>query len=176
MRINLYLIFGILFIQACACNQHNKKVAEKDLGQYKEPLVNVNKTLVNIDAERITAYGKRYNLDLQVNESGLFYHINKVGEGKKVEKLKVVTLAYKVYLLDGKLLYSSDSTGLKSFVVSQGNVENGLEIGILMLNEGSKAVFIMPPFLAHGLIGDEKKIPPRSIIRYDVEVIKVSDN
>jgi FKBP-type peptidyl-prolyl cis-trans isomerase len=33
----------------------------------------------------------------------------------------------------------------------------------------------MPPYLAHGILGDENKIPPRSIIVYDVEVLEIAD-
>jgi FKBP-type peptidyl-prolyl cis-trans isomerase len=33
----------------------------------------------------------------------------------------------------------------------------------------------MPPHLAHGLLGDENKIPPRSVIVYDLHLIDVSE-
>ena len=85
----------------------------------------------------------------------------------------MVTLAYDVSLLDGTHCYGSDSLGFKQFRVGQGGVESGLEEGILMLNKGSKAIFIMPPHLAHGLTGDGDQIPARSVIVYHVELIKV---
>jgi len=52
-------------------------------------------------------------------------------------------------------------------------VESGLEEGILLLRVGDKATFIMPPHLAHGLQGDGDRIPARSIIMYDVLLLKV---
>jgi FKBP-type peptidyl-prolyl cis-trans isomerase len=55
-------------------------------------------------------------------------------------------------------------------------VESGLEEGILLLQEGDKARFIMPPHLAHGLIGDRDKIPARATIIYDLELVSLSDN
>ena len=42
-----------------------------------------------------------------------------------------------------------------------------------MLKKGSKARFILPPHLAHGLIGDENRIPARAIIIYDIEVLSI---
>jgi len=39
-----------------------------------------------------------------------------------------------------------------------------------MLKPGGEAIFIIPPFLAYGLIGDGGKIPPRAIIIYDVSI------
>jgi len=88
----------------------------------------------------------------------------------------VANIKYKVSLLNGKVCYSSDSDGVKSFRIGQGGVELGLEIGILKLRVGDKAKFILPPNLGWGLIGDEKKIPSRSIIIYDVELIGLTEN
>jgi len=176
MRIAIYIFPAIViaFLFSC-CSSRHTKMTDEDALKYQDPLVKINKNLVEIDDERIKEYSKRHNLNLEVNGSGLWYKIIKKGDGSPVEKAKVVTISYKVSLLDGTVCYDSDSLGNRSFVVGQGGVENGLEIGILMLNEGGSAVFIMPPFLAHGLIGDENKIPSRSIIRYDVEVIKISE-
>lgn len=176
MRILIYLfpVAVILFLFSC-CTSRHKSLTMDDVAVNKDTLVNINKALVNIDDERIKAYSDRQKIGLEVNQSGLWYKIIEAGTGKKVEKGKVITIKYKVSLLDGKICYDSDSLGNRSFVVGQGGVENGLEIGILMLNEGGKAIFVMPPFLAHGLLGDEDKIPSRSIIRYDVEVVKISD-
>lgn len=177
MRILIFLfpLAVILFLFSCCTGRHNRSLTMEDVALNNDTLVNINKALVNIDDERIKAYSERHKLDLDVNQSGLWYNILEPGNGKKVEKDRVITIKYKVSLLDGRVCYDSDSLGNRSFVVGQGGVENGLEIGILMLNEGGKAIFVMPPFLAHGLIGDEDKIPSRSIIRYDVEVVKISD-
>jgi FKBP-type peptidyl-prolyl cis-trans isomerase len=176
MRILNYLfpIAVILFLFSC-CTSRHKPLTIEDVAVHQDTLVNINKALVGLDDERIKAYSERHKLQLEVNQSGLWYKILEKGNGRAVEKGKIITIGYKVSLLDGTLCYSSDSTGNRSFVVGQGGVENGLEIGILMLNEGGSAIFVMPPFLAHGLIGDEDRIPSRSIIRYDVEVVKISD-
>lgn len=174
MRYLIMLVIAVPFLFSC-CTTRHKTSEDEDVINYKDTLVSINKTLVTMDDESIKAYSDRYKLGLEVNKSGLWYKIAEKGKGAPVKKSKVVTISYTVSLLDGKVCYTSDSLGYKSFVVGQGGVENGLEIGILMLNEGSRAIFVMPPFLAHGLIGDENRIPPRSIIRYDVEVIKISD-
>ncbi|PLX11282.1 MAG: hypothetical protein C0594_03890 [Marinilabiliales bacterium] len=59
--------------------------------------------------------------------------------------------------------------------MSKSNVISGLEEGISMMREGEKARFIIPPYLAWGLLGDEDKVPMRSIVVYDVELISVED-
>jgi FKBP-type peptidyl-prolyl cis-trans isomerase len=83
-------------------------------------------------------------------------------------------LKFSVSLLDGTLCYSSDSSGLESFIIDHDQVESGLHEGIKLLHEGDKAKFILPSHLAHGLIGDKDKIPRRSPIVYDIELIQLT--
>ena len=61
------------------------------------------------------------------------------------------------------------------FKIGQGGVESGLEEAVLLMSVGDKGRFIMPPHLAHGLLGDNNKIPPRSIIVYQAELIKLTN-
>lgn len=171
------ILISLIFICtlfACNNNEHKPK-SDQEILSYKEPLVKVNQILVDRDSEKIALYCNRYNLNLKTSKSGLWYKIYSFGKGDSAKTGKIANLNYKISLLDGRVCYSSDSLGPKSFKIGQGGVETGLEIGILKMREGDKAKFIMPPNLAWGLIGDEKKIPSRSIIIYDVELIKITD-
>jgi FKBP-type peptidyl-prolyl cis-trans isomerase len=105
----------------------------------------------------------------------LFYQIYEHGSGEAASTGKFVTINYLVSLLDGTICYNSDDSGSKKFIIGRSNEESGLEQGVLMMRVGDKARFIMPPHLAHGLLGDENKIPPRSIIVYEVELVEISD-
>jgi len=67
--------------------------------------------------------------------------------------------------------FDSISTGLKKFIIGKGQAENGLEEALLMMKYGDKARLILPPHLAFGLLGDDKKIPRRAIIVYEIEVV-----
>ena len=78
-------------------------------------------------------------------------------------------------MLDGKLCYSSDKNGPKTFKVDFDNVETGIHQGIKLMREGEKAIFILPSHLAHGLTGDNDKIPPKASVYYEVEVLSVRD-
>lgn len=165
----------ILLITLFSCSDDRKNHPEEKKANLKESLIRINKYLIEKDAEAIESYVKRRNWNMTVTETGLWYMIYKKGSGKKAEKEKIATLYYKVNLLDGTLCYSSDSLNPKRFKIGQGGVESGLEEGILFLRQGDKARFIIPPHLAHGLLGDEDKIPPRSIIIYDIELLHISD-
>lgn len=176
-RFSFLIFFLISVFILCSCGQQgNQSLSEKDFKEkYGDTLVKVNKILVKKDEDAIRSYIKRRSWEMSVSGTGLFYGIYKKGSGRKAEAGKNATISYEISLLDGTVCYSSDSLGLKTFLISQGGVESGLEEGILLMQEGDKAHFILPPYMAHGLIGDENKIPPRSIIIYDVELIKITD-
>jgi FKBP-type peptidyl-prolyl cis-trans isomerase len=140
-----------------------------------EKLLKVNKYLVDKDVDIIKGYVKRRNCEMNVTQTGLWYMIYEKGSGEHSKIGKSATLSYKLSLLDGTLCYSSEEDGLKTFRIGKGGVEAGLEEGILLMREGDKARFIMMPHLAHGLIGDEKCIPARAIILYEVELLKISE-
>ena len=93
------------------------------------------------------------------------------GEGDKAREGQVATLKYKVSLMDGEEVYSSENDGPRSFMIGQDNVESGLHEAVTYLKLGDKAQIILPSHLAHGLTGDNNKIPPRSTVIYDLELI-----
>lgn len=171
-NISYIAILLILSVIMSCSGSDGEKTKEKPSG---DEIIKINKYLVNEDADKIRAYVKRRNWDMQVTQSGLWYMIYKKGSGLKAEIGKKATINYVISLLDGTVCYSSDKDGQKSFVIGKGSVESGLEEGILFMHEGDKARFILPPHLAHGLIGDENRIPARATIIYDVELVKISD-
>ena len=152
------------------------KTEQKGVPMSKESLIRANKGLVTIDKERIEAFAERHQWKMSTTETGLWYQIYEHGTGDSARNGLIANLKYTISLLDGTLCYSSDSTGEKSFLIGQGGVESGLEEGILKMRCGDKARFIMPPHLAHGLPGDNDKIPPRSTIVYQVELLNLTNH
>lgn len=131
-----------------------------------------NRELLERDAELIRRYIARRNWEMQTTKSGLYFSIIEEGDGEPAKKGDLISLEYKLSLLDGTLCYSSED-GPLVFRVGQGGVEAGLEEAVLMLRKGDKARLILPPFIAHGLTGDQNKIPPRAVIVYELEVLSI---
>lgn len=175
MRISIYFILSAFVLLSFSCGKPRREKSDDEYRKVKDSMVDVNKFLVKKDAEKIKAYIERRGWKMTESQTGLWYMVYENGAGEKSKTGQVVTLAYTVDLLDGTQCYSSDSLGYKEFKIGEGGVESGLEEGILLLREGDKAKFIMPPHLAHGLIGDEVCIPARSVIIYDVHVIKLGE-
>lgn len=173
-----FLVLGSFIISALflmSCKSGKKQYTPVNKEAYKENLVKANRGLVEIDQERIKAYVERRNWDMSVTQTGMWYQIISGAKGDSAKIGKVAHLAYQLNLLDGTVCYSSDSTGNLVFKIGQGGVESGLEQAVLLLKTGDKGRFILPPHLGHGLLGDEKKIPPRTIIVYQVELLKLTD-
>jgi FKBP-type peptidyl-prolyl cis-trans isomerase FkpA len=82
-------------------------------------------------------------------------------------------LKYKIFLLDGTLCYSSDSSGTAKFRLGEGQQVKGLEEGVLLMRKGDKARLILPAHLAYGMSGDNDKIPPARPVFFDIELINV---
>jgi FKBP-type peptidyl-prolyl cis-trans isomerase len=137
-------------------------------------LKRVNKFLAEKDQERIRSFVNRRNWNMQTTGSGLWYMIYHQGNGVPVKSGMFVKLGYEIRLLDGTLCYSSDSTGARVLQVDQGKETRGLHEGLKYLSEGDRARLIIPPHLAHGLIGDGERIPARAILVYDINVLEAS--
>ncbi len=173
--LNISFFFLILNFILFSCHQSEQPDNNKKYIKDKNSLIEINKFLVEKDAEAIENYIGRRKWEMNKTESGLYYMIYKNGIGRQAKFGSLATINYEISLLDGTICYKSDSTNPKSFIIGKGGVESGLEQGILFLREGDKAKFILPPHLAYGLTGDEHKIPPRSTIVYDIELIKISE-
>ena len=172
MRYDPVIWFLIAFAILFNCGRESQKgLTEEEYENTREALVGANRILVKKDYERIKSFAERKGWEMNETLSGLWYQIYENGSGPSAKKGLLITLEYTVSLLDGTVIYDSDSLGLKRFRIGNGGVESGLEEGVLLLREGDRARFIIPPHLAHGLTGDGDKIPSRSIILYDITVV-----
>jgi FKBP-type peptidyl-prolyl cis-trans isomerase FkpA len=171
---NMQLLIFLLVILLGSCS--GEVDIEKDPVTIKEDLIKTHQNLHRQEEQDIDAYAKRRNLNMKISGTGLRYLILKDGEGEKAVKGDLVTVNYRVELLDGTLCYSSDKKGVQTFTVEKDQVESGIHEGIKLLAQGGKAKFILPSHLAYGLTGDQDKIPPQSPVVYDIELIEILKN
>jgi FKBP-type peptidyl-prolyl cis-trans isomerase FkpA len=166
-----YLI--IFFSLLVACNNNTRKTQTNNNNQYSEPLIKLNKSSVEMESDQIEGYIKRKGLNMKKNGTGLRYMVYEQGNGKKAENGLTAKVNYSVSLINGTEVYSTKESGPQGFLIGMDNVESGLHEGILYMNEGSKALLVIPSHLAHGLVGDMNKIPPKSTIIYDIELLEL---
>ncbi|AZI22787.1 peptidylprolyl isomerase [Chryseobacterium taklimakanense] len=111
---------------------------------------------------------------METTPSGLMYKINKKGTGKKAEKGNTVSVHYAGRLTNGNEFDNSFKRGEPiEFPVGAGMVIRGWDEGLLMLNEGDEATFLIPPDLGYGARGAGGVIPPNAWLIFDVQLVKV---
>jgi FKBP-type peptidyl-prolyl cis-trans isomerase FkpA len=166
------LAFFVFLIMAC---KPTRQPEVKQTVISSDALIAANQHLLKQEKSLIENYIARKGWEITEKPSGLFYKKYKAGEGKKVLLNQEVTIAYRVELLDGTLCYSSETDGDKTFITGKGLVEKGLDEAILDSRVGDKLYLIIPPHLGYGLAGDMDKIPPRSVLVYDLEILNVKE-
>lgn len=174
-RIQFSFILIILILTSISCRQKpspqpNQSQPSKS---FDEQMIEANRALIKKDRQKIAGFVTRNGWNMTETDLGLWYEILEIGQGDSAREGMVANFNFTLSLLDGTVCYSSSTDGVKSFLIGKGNVEPGLEKGILYLKEGSKARFIMPPYLAHGLPGDGNKIPARATIIYEIELLSL---
>jgi len=107
-------------------------------------------------------------------ESGLRYKMIQKGDGKKAEAGKTVSVHYEGSLESGKVFDSSYPRKKPiEFRLGQGQVIEGWDEGIALLQVGDKARFVIPSDLAYGSAGAGGVIPPNATLIFDVELMDV---
>jgi FKBP-type peptidyl-prolyl cis-trans isomerase FkpA len=166
---NLIIIFLFLSLISCRDKQmHTLGSSKPD----RNEMADLNKYLVEKDRERIKNYIDRKNLKMNESSTGLWFQIIKEGKGKLFTDRDKVVLDYECSLLDGTKCYSSKDLGPKEIILGRSEIEPGLNEGLRLLKPGAEAIFIIPPFLGYGLIGDRKMIPSRAVIVYYVNILQ----
>lgn len=170
----------VLIVLLLACSSEEDKVIkpgfkeEKTFKQLKDSaMIEKNKKWSSEDKIAIADFAKRNQLNFKETGTGLHYQIYKEGSGEYPKKGQLLTVNYTVKLLDGTLIYSSDSLGEASFVLEKEDLESGLHEGMKLLKKGGKGIFVLPYHQAHGLTGDNNKIKPLTVVVYNIELIEI---
>ena len=166
-----YLVFVFFLFAIVECKNNSEK-ATKILRPGKGEMTDLNRYFVQKDRERIQNFIERKQLKMTETSTGLWYQILIEGEGATFTEGDKIVMNYECSLLDGTICYSSDKLGPKEVILGKSEVESGLNEGLHKLKPGSEAIFIIPTYLAFGLIGDGKMIPARAIIVYKVDILR----
>jgi FKBP-type peptidyl-prolyl cis-trans isomerase FkpA len=175
MRFLISALVG-LFLLSLGCCSTKPQQQEVTRQEIQQPMMDVNRQLIKQESERINNYIERRKYEAEATGTGLrmVWLKKNTTQGKKPTEGDIATVKYKIELLDGTLCYSSDEKGARSFSVAADNVESGLHEGIQLMQPGEKAIMIMPPHLAHGMRGDDDKIPPLSTLVVTLDFVSFS--
>jgi FKBP-type peptidyl-prolyl cis-trans isomerase len=132
-----------------------------------------DKDAVTSDDLAIQDYIAKNGLIAEKTPEGVYYIINKEGNGTAANIASTVTVHYKGYTLEGDIFDSSYDRGkTASFPLT--NVIKGWQIGIPKISEDGAGRLMIPSHLAYG------KNPPKGsgidkneVLIFDIEVFEV---
>lgn len=173
-RYHLIIFFFIaLGLISCGTKKDAEKQNTLNQDQVTEKLLEANKAAIEIENKQIEKLIDSSGWNMLKTSTGLRYEILEKGNGANAEAGEIAHFEYEVKLMNGKTIYSSMQSGPKEFRIGSGGVESGLEEGILLLRTGDKARLVIPSYLAHGLSGDQDKIPPKATLIYTLKLIEL---
>lgn len=98
----------------------------------------------------------------------------KVGTGKEAKNGDQVTVNYRGSLPSGTIFDQSYGKAEPfKFVLGQGQVIKGWDLGVAGMKEGGKRKLVIPSELGYGAAGAGDKIPPNSTLIFEIELLKV---
>lgn len=167
--------FISLIVLVVSCGPDNKprhqQVKEFNADSVKKQFIKANQQVVQKESDEMDYYEKTHQMKFVKTISGVRYFVySPSAKGDSIRDSSRVSLEYKISLLDGTECYSSKKDGRKEIVVGFEDIESGVQKALLYFKRGDKALVLIPSHLAHGLLGDLKKIPPQMPIVYDIEI------
>ncbi len=179
----LFYCLSITLLFACGTESPQEKIppveskpiiAEDDLlTRLSMQLISNPKIQAHQDQNTIVDYAIGALLDVQRKESGLYYQIVEEGDlGEPHARWgDLVSIKYRGSFLDGKVFDQSKEG--KPLKVKLHQVILGWQEAIPMLRKGGKGIFLIPSHLAYGEEGFGDKIPPHSVLKFEIELVDI---
>ncbi len=122
----------------------------------------------------IQNYLKQRNLTYQKTTDGMYYSIVPAGASVTPAVADLVTLHYKLTLLDGTFVDSTSKVANQSKSLVFGVSQSMFTLPVSLMKVGDKGTFLLPSSLAFG--GNTfGSVPAYSVIKADVEVVSIKN-
>ena len=170
---NKLLIIILLFLIACSNPKKEAKDKFFELSKEERYEISQNSLKESIKKEQvqITSYIKRKGGDFKETATGVHYYIyDDKHEGDAAKDAQLAKIKYTLSLLKGDTIQTNK---VEQFVVAFEQKESGLHECIKKLTIGDKAIIIIPSYRAHGLTGDDDKIPSLTSLVYNIELLNL---
>ena len=180
MRVNCIklitiLIAAFVLINFTACRQKSTGVVNVHTSEAQEeafdPYVEGNKRILALETEEIELVVKRHKWNMQTTGTGLYYEVLSPGTGTCFVEGDSVAMKYTIALLSGKLIYDSETDGIKTFRVEKSEEIPALHEVAKLVSPGAKVRMVVPSHLAYGAGGDGNKINGREALIMNIEII-----
>lgn len=176
MRICKWVIPVLALPLFYSCGEEELEIPQENFVPItKDESSDLNQIWIKEEKFLIDQFVKNEGWEMKSSESGLRYMIYELGadSSRFAKPRDVVWVEFTVAPLGDTIVYASEEGVAESFLVEMDHVENGLHEGITYMKVGDRAKMILPQHLAHGLLGDQSKIPPLTAVVYDIKLVAI---
>jgi FKBP-type peptidyl-prolyl cis-trans isomerase FkpA len=162
----------------------NQLWAQKSNGSWKDVFNSNSKNpviLPFIDVDSLSQSKKEEKLiqaaivsgktDAKNSTENVFYHIMKEGTGRQVKLTDTVVVHYKGYLFEDGSIFDQTKENTAAFPLNR--LIRGWQLGLTQCKVGGKIKLVIPSGLSYSIRTRSPKIPPNSILVFEVEVVDV---
>lgn len=150
MRLRLFCLLGLLVLPSLAYSQR-EKLPPEDLAIVEERWPEAQRTA-----------------------TGLRSLVLRPGNGERPGRGDLVSVLYTGSFLDGRVFdQATDAEEPFTFRLGRGQVIDGWEYGLQLMQVGEKRLLIVPYELGYGTRGNPPKIPRRATLVFEIELVKV---
>ena len=155
------LIFFLVFMSIFSCADENVVVTRTKQEQ------------LELDLTRIQGYINENNLTgFSSTDKGLYYNIVEAGNTTFPANGDTLSVEYIGELLDGSEFDRSNTDQPFEFILGQGQVIEGWEIGLSKIDEGGSGILIIPSVLGYGS-AITSSIPENSVLIFRIDLIDI---
>lgn len=174
LRYSLLILVFFTTLVSCQCSgQKRNQKKPQHLPQTDQ--IQVQRDFLKKERASIEAYIKDRSLEVEKTGTGLYYHLNKDSISPvSIESEDRVVFHYDIFLMNGRLIYSSEENGAKSLIIDNEDAEIGLHECLKLMTVGDEGLFILPSHLAFGVAGDQIKVPPKTALVYEIKILEIN--
>ena len=122
---------------------------------------------------KIEKFVKEYDVKVAPSATGVYYLEIAAGTGDFVNKGDLVSIHYRLYNLENKLIESSYGGEPMRFVYGTDEMVPGIEEALEKMRVGGKATIIVPSSMAFEGVAIDKELPAYSTVIFDLELVAV---
>ena len=109
--------------------------------------------------------------DAVTYKKGLYYHLMKSSESQSLVKMTdTVSIYYKGYILGTDIVFDHTTNDTRTFPL--GRLIKGWQVGLEGTRVGEKVKLLIPSGIAYSIRTRSPKIPPNSILVFEIETVK----
>jgi FKBP-type peptidyl-prolyl cis-trans isomerase len=120
----------------------------------REGLLAVNKQLAMKEDSLLRVFAQQ-DINFKKNELGFWYKVDNKTNGKRPKEKDICAFSLQVLLLNNRVVQKTEEQieiGKKQTIV-------GLEEGLKLMHRGESATFVLPWYLAYGMLGYKDLVP-----------------